>query len=118
MITTWLIRVLAFIGAFTLGKILFDFLHYQKDAKQYLSNCSKVQPGMTLAEAKKIMGDYDYYERENRSEIWTFLNNDTTKTYFLNYPTVALASEQTAILFDPVTQIVTGVACGDTQKAK
>ncbi len=72
---------------------------------------------MTLQDAKKIMGDYDYFNRANRSEVWTFFNNDTTKQYSLTYPSPALASEGTWIHFDPKTQIVTGVTCGERQQS-
>lgn len=108
----WAIRVLALIGAWSVGKFAFDSVRYYSDAKVYSANCEKVKPGMTVAEAKKVMGDYHYYTRANRSEIWTFLNDDTTKTYYLQYPTPFMASDGTQIHFDPITQLVTGVTCG------
>ena len=68
---------------------------------------------MTLQEAKEVMGDYAYYERKNRSEIWTYYNNNKEKTYHLTYPTRFGASTGTDIYFDPDTQIVTEVVCGE-----
>ncbi|MBC6606378.1 hypothetical protein H8B13_06085 [Hymenobacter sp. BT188] len=76
-------------------------------------NCEKVKVGMTLEAAKKLMGDYNYYERANRSEIWTFYNNEKAKQYFLTYPAPFAASEGTWIHFDPETQLVIGVTCGE-----
>ena len=111
----WAVRILAVIGLLCVLKWGFDAVQLQTDADAYLSNCEKVHLGMSLEEAKKIMGDYEYYKRANRSEIWTFLNSDTTKVYYLNYPTPFMASEQTAIYFDPVTQIVVGVTCGESR---
>ncbi len=68
---------------------------------------------MTLREAKEIMGDYEYYERKNRSEIWTYFTNDSVKTYYLTYPAPFAASTGTEIYFNPGTQIVTRVVCGE-----
>lgn len=68
---------------------------------------------MTLEEAKKIMGDYDYYNRKFRSEIWTYYTKDPQKVYHLTYPTIFGASTGTEIYFDPNTQIVTKVICGE-----
>ena len=62
------INMLALIGFISIGKIAFDVVKRQYDAKQYLANCENVLTGMTLDEAKKVMGDYDYHLRANRSE--------------------------------------------------
>ncbi|GAB2456021.1 hypothetical protein GCM10011375_04030 [Hymenobacter qilianensis] len=109
----YLTLLLAAIGAFTILKFFYDTYRLQKDATGYLASCEKVKVGMTLEEAKKIMGDYNYYERANRSEIWTFYNNEKTKQYFLTYPAPFAASEGTWIHFDPETQLVIGVTCGE-----
>ena len=115
--TKWLLRIFSLIGGTAVGYYIFDVVRLQNDANTYLSNCKQVQIGMSLAEAKRIMGDYDYYSRTNRSEIWTLLNDDTVKVYFLSYPAPFAASEQTSIFFDPATQLVTGVACGEATLA-
>jgi hypothetical protein len=93
--------------------MVFDLWEKQSDASQYLKNCEKVKVGMSLKEAKQIMGDFNYQERKNRSEIWTYFNNDTAKTYHLSYPTVLAASTGTEIYFDPKNQLVTNVICGE-----
>jgi hypothetical protein len=59
------------------------------------------------------MGDFDYSNRKNRSEIWTYFTNDSVKTYYLAYPAPFAASTDSEIYFDPVTQIVTRVVCGE-----
>ena len=114
-----MINTLALIGFVSTGKIAFDVVKRQKDAKQYLANCEHVRPGMALDEAKKVMGDYDYYLRVNRSEIWTYpvpCSNDVLPEkfgYYLTYPVVFSASSGTEIHFDPITQKVIGVVCDE-----
>ncbi|MCP2045055.1 hypothetical protein [Pontibacter sp. HSC-36F09] len=108
-----LIYIFAFIGLIATVKVIYDFIKEQSEASQYLSVCENVKVGMTLEEAKKVMGDYEYYRRRNRSEIWTSFNNSTEKTYYLTYPAVFLASTGTEIYFDPDTQLVTKVVCGE-----
>ncbi|MFT2011507.1 hypothetical protein ACMA1I_22745 [Pontibacter sp. 13R65] len=92
---------------------IYDFLKAHNDASQYLSLCKNVEVGMTLEEAKKVMGDYESYRRRNRSEIWTSFNNSEEKTYYLTYPVVLFASTGTEIYFDLDTQVVTKVICGE-----
>ena len=112
------INMLALIGLISIGKIAFDVVRQEKDAKQYLANCENVRPGMTLDEAKKVMGDY-YHLRANRSEIWTYPisgSNDVLlrkSGYYLTYPVVFGASSGTEIHFDPITQKVIGVVCDE-----
>ncbi|MEJ8801369.1 hypothetical protein [Pontibacter sp. H249] len=108
-----LLYIFAFIGFIATVKTIYDFLKEQNDASQYLSMCGSVKVGMTLEEAKKVMGDYEYYRMRNRSEIWTSFNNSKEKTYYLTYPSVFLASTGTEIYFDPETQLVTKVVCGE-----
>ena len=105
--------VFATIGLFSSIKLVYDLWKRQSDASQYLKNCEKVKLGMTLKEAKEIMGDYEYYKRKNKSQIWTYFNQDTVKIYYLTYPTVFAASTGTEIYFDPETQLVTSVVCGE-----
>ena len=108
-----IIYSLAIIGAFSIGKVLYDITKRQMDASDYLKKCEEVKVGMTLEQAKKIMGDYDYTNRKFRSEIWTFFNNDSLKVYYLTYPTIFAASTGTEIYFDPNTQLVTKIVCGE-----
>jgi hypothetical protein len=108
-----LLYIFAVIGIIATIWVIYDFLKAQNDASKYLSRCDNVRVGMTLEEAKKVMGDYEYYRRRNRSEIWTSFNNSEEKTYYLTYPVVLLASTGTEIYFDPDTQLVTKVVCGE-----
>lgn len=108
-----LIYCLATIGLISVLKFGYDLIKYQNDASEYLKKCREVKIGITLQEAKKIMGDYAYYERKNRSEIWTYFSNDHVKTYYLTYPAPFTASTGIEIYFDPTTQIVTNIVCGE-----
>ena len=103
--------VFAIIGM--INTILFFVNQYNssKEAKEYAQNCEKVKVGMSVEEAKKIMGDYDYYEKTTRSEIWPEdLRLESPRKFYLNYPA---SSTPHRIYFDPNTMIVTKVFCGE-----
>lgn len=103
----------ALIGATTLLLWVADFAKQNNVGKSYLKNCANVKVGMTLEQAKEVMGDLDYYNHKYRSEIWTVFDKNTSKVYYLSYPAVIGASTGTEIYFDPNTQIVTKVVCGE-----
>lgn len=108
-----ILYIFAAIGLFSVLKLIYGIWKHESIGSQYLKNCEKVEVGMTVEEARKIMGDKIQQSRENRSEIWTYHNDSKGHVYFLSYPTVYLASSGTSIHFDPNTQLVTGVVCGD-----
>lgn len=108
-----LIYVFAIIGLISTLKFCYDLFNYQSDAAEFLNKCHEVKIGMTLQEAKKLMGDYSYYERKNRSEIWTCFDGDSVKVYYLTYPASFSASTGTEIYFNPSNQVVTKVICGE-----
>src|SRR5688500_3418494 len=51
---------LAIIGILSIFNLIFNLWKKQLDASEYLKNCEKVSTGMTLKEAKEIMGDDEY----------------------------------------------------------
>ena len=108
-----LLYAFALVGLISVCKFIYDLVKYESDAVEYLHNCEEVKIGMTLKEAKKIMGDLQHWKIKNKSTIWTYINDRPEKTYYLTYPAVFAASTGTEIYFDPDTQIVTKVICGE-----
>lgn len=104
-----LLYPLAAIGAFSIVYTVADVVQHQQAAKQYLTNCSNVQVGMTLVEAQEVMGcdGSPIY----RGEIQTNLYSGLTPAYFVTYPTSIISSKSISIEFDPLTQRVTSVNC-------
>src|SRR5215203_5632176 len=100
----------AFVGVLSMLLLAIDFFKQNSTAKTYLRNCENVKVGMSVEQAKSIMGDLDY-NHKYRSEIWTVFNQDTAKVYYLDYPSAFGASTGTEIYFEPNTQIVTKVIC-------
>lgn len=81
---------------------IFIALKVQKDrrAQRYLVNCKRVEPGMTFRQAEKIMGDDEG-------------SDHTTARGELQYITPSFARTGTTIYFNPETEIVTEIICGD-----
>ena len=108
-----LLFVLTIVGILSILNFGFDFIKCELKASQYSKKCQEVQVGISLQKAKQIMGDYIPNRKECRSEIWTYYNNEPKKIYYLTYPTKFGSSTGTEIYFDPNTQIVTKVICGE-----
>lgn len=98
---------------YSLAVVIYEWVKYERDAHTYLQNCKDVPVGISIQEAKEIMGDRIYYKRQNRSEIWLsnpYKKRDNPK-YYLIYPTGFGASQSIRIYFDPTSQLVTKVVC-------
>jgi hypothetical protein len=104
----------ALIGAAASVSFIYNFFKHQSEAKLYARNCLDIQTGMSFSEAKKIMGDYDRFEKSSYSEIWIeHVEQDSIRQYYLSYPTVFGGSAWPMIYFDPVTMKITKVICGE-----
>ena len=102
----------AFIGVLSSIGSVYDFFRRQSVATAYGENCLNIRTGMSLLEAKKIMGDDRWFEKSSRSEVWIEnIEMDSMRRYYLSYPAVVAASEWPMIYFDPVTMKVTKVVC-------
>ncbi|MDX9789316.1 MAG: hypothetical protein RBT61_00655 [Candidatus Kapabacteria bacterium] len=109
---------LAFIGllfiVFTILKI-YNFYKLEKITQSYWDNCKKVEVGMTLSEAREIIGDlkYQYWTQDEYSgEIIISEYNGKIK-YSLEYPMILAGSDNMRLRFDPNTLIITEVFCGE-----
>lgn len=81
----------------------------------YYNNCEKVKVGMTLKEAREIIGDlkYQYWSADEISAEIIVYERNNELTYSLNYPMYFGGSDNIQIKFNPNTLIVTNVFCGE-----
>lgn len=104
--------VLAIIGAISSLMQIYDFFKSENEAKEYRKNCEMIKVGMTVT--KKVMGDYKWFRKNTRSEIWIEgRKNDSKSGFYLSYPAKFGASGWPMIYFDPNTMTVTKVICDE-----
>jgi hypothetical protein len=106
------ILIFALIGILSTIIYAYQFFKSQNDAKDYQKNCVLVKIGMPVSEAKKIMGDYDWFKKTTRSEIWIEDSKvDSLRQFYLSYPATFGGSDWPMIYFDPNTMLVTKIRC-------
>lgn len=106
--------VLAFIGFISSCIYIYRFCTAQLEIKAYSKNCDKVEIGMSVQRAKEIMGDYKWYTKQVRSEIWIEeIKTDSSVRFYLSYPATFGSSDWPMIYFNPKTMVVTEVRCGE-----
>ena len=91
------------------------FYRTEKLTREYWKNCEKVEIGMTLKEAREIIGDlkYQYWtQHENSGGIMVSEYKGELK-YTLEYPMVFAGSDNMRLEFDPNTLRVTDIFCGE-----
>jgi hypothetical protein len=92
-----------YIGFCLLGVLIIAIaleINKNSRAQQYLVNCKRVEPGMTVKQAEKIMGDEDGSDHSvGKGE--------------LQYITPPFARTGTTIYFNPEADLVTEVICSD-----
>ena len=110
-LTLW---AFAIIGIVVLLINAFNFIISQRESKLYATNCDHVEIGMPLLDAKKIMGDLDWFKMRTRSEIWIeYPRTNSTRLFYLSYPDQFGGSGGPMIYFDPNTMMVTKIYCGE-----
>ena len=111
-----LIITFALIGILLLSIEAFGFFRHELITSQYWENCKKVKPGMTLNQARTIIGDADYESHTQddiSGEIIALQKSDGTVDYILEYDMVFAGSDNPKIYFDPNTLLVTKVFPGE-----
>lgn len=100
----------AFIGIFSTLLFFIDYSKHNKASKRFTINCAEIKEGMSLKQAKLIMGD----DNANKygSEIWLISGNGSAPEFYLSYPAKPGGSYGPQIYFDPKTLIVNKVICG------
>ena len=107
----FVLKILALIGVIFLLVITFRFVRRKHEVSTYDSNCHHVKVGMTVDEAKEIMGDNRPWEKQTSSRIHIYRHDDPTLRYCLSYPGWIGSSDWTQIYFDPTTMLVTKIHC-------
>ncbi|MBD1395671.1 hypothetical protein H9Q13_00705 [Pontibacter sp. JH31] len=100
----------AIVGVVASVFVIKEFYYDSEYSELYVKNCENVKPGMTLEEAKIVMGGKNYSANKRTYKYWTSFEKGIPKQFSIYYPTSG-ASFHTAIHFDPNTGIVTEVEC-------
>lgn len=106
----------AFIGVLLLTFEIYSYVQREITTQKYWENISKVKVGMSLKEARQIIGDakYQYWTQDFKSgEIIVSENNKGEMVYAVEYDMLFGASDNPKIYFDPKTLIVTEVVKGE-----
>ncbi len=100
----------AFIGVLATFYVCREFYLDAEYSTRYIKNCQRVQVGMTLEEAKVVMGGRNYRDKEKSFSFDTSFGKGIPTRFTLNYPTSG-DSYHALIHYDPVTGLVTEVEC-------
>ena len=104
----------ALIGVALSAALLIDYRNNQNLARKYLENCNQIKSGMSLNEARTILGEFDdnYFFIYKKQPEFSFLQTDSLPPqYFLRYPN--LEDEGNVVLqFDPLTNKIVAARCG------
>ena len=109
-------NILAFSGVLLLIFEVYNIIENERITKKYWENISKVKVGMTLEEARKIIGDskYESWTQDNKSgEIIVSKDTNGKLTYAVEYDMVFGGSDNPKLFFDPNTLIVTEILKGE-----
>lgn len=110
-----LLYFFAFIGVVSLVAKIVGFYQSENITSQYWKNCEKVKIGMTLIEARQVIGDlkYQYWTQDSKSVEILVQQSKKGIEYTLEYDMVFAGSDNMRIHFDPNTLQVTKVFCGE-----
>ena len=91
------------------------FYQNEKLAAHYWKNCQNVEIGMTLEQAREIIGDLRYasWTQDKKSAEILVYEWKGEVTYSLVYPMLFGGSDTMRIYFDPITLRVTEIFCGE-----
>ncbi|KAA5547877.1 hypothetical protein [Adhaeribacter rhizoryzae] len=110
-----LLYVLAFIGMISMISKVIGFYQTEKLTRQYWDNCGKVKVGMTLKDARQIIGDlkYQYWSQDQESAEIIVKQGQNGVEYTLEYNMIFAGSDNMKLYFDPITLRVTKIFCGE-----
>ncbi len=107
--------IIGIISVVPLTSKILKIYQTEKLISKYWNNCEKVEVGMTLQEAREIIGDlkYQYWTQDNKSGEIIISDFNGELTYSLEYPMIFAGSDNMRIEFDPITLRVTDKFCGE-----
>jgi|GEM_PF-6576498 hypothetical protein len=110
-----LFAVIGIISVVTLTSKIFKLYKSEKTVRKYWKSCEKVEVGMTLQEAREIIGDlkYQYWTQDDKSGEIIISDFNGKLTYSLEYPMIFAGSENMRIKFEPIILRVTDKFCGE-----
>jgi hypothetical protein len=108
-------NIFAFLGVIFLTYGIYNFVQREKLTEKYWANIKKVKIGMSLNEAREIVGDlkYQYWTQDCESAEIIVQNIDGKVVYTLEYAMVFAGSDNPRIYFDPNTLIVNKINIGE-----
>ena len=106
---------LGIIASTSLIMKVINFYKSEKVIQSYVANCENVEVGMSLEEARKIIGDlkYQYWASHEKSGGIIVKKIDGEVIYSLEYPMRFAGSSNMSLRFDPITLKITEVFCGE-----
>ena len=107
--------IFAIIGIISLISEIVGLYRTEKMTREYWKNCEKVEIGMTLEEARGIIGDlkYQYWTQDDKSGEIIITEYKGELSYKLEYPMIFAGSDNMRLEFDPKTLRVTDKFCGE-----
>jgi len=107
--------ILVIIGVICSISKITRFYINEKTTREYWRNCEKVEIGMSLDNARKIIGDakYQYWTQDHISGEIIISSYEDELKYTLEYPMVFAGSDNMRLEFDPITLSITDVFCGE-----
>lgn len=110
-----LLYIFALIGVVSIVSRMVSLYFSEKRTRQYWSNCEMVKVGMTLNEARQVIGDikYQYWTQDEKSGEILVSQGKEGPEYTLEYDMVIAGSDNMRLYFDPITLRVTKVFCGE-----
>ena len=108
-------NIFAFLGFIFLIYGIYNFVKRERLTKSYWENIKKVKVGMTLNEAREVIGDlkYQYWTQDDKSAEIIVQIIDGKPIYTLEYDMVFGGSENPRIYFDPNTLKATKIINGE-----
>lgn len=104
----------ALIGVSLSAALILDYRNNQNMARKYLENCHQIKIGMSLNEARIILGEFDddyFFIYKKQPEFEVVFADLLSRQYFLSYP--YLEDEGNVVLqFDPLTYTIVNARCG------
>ncbi len=110
------IKIFAIIGILLFSLKVFTFFEKELIARKYFENCKKVKVGMSLSQAREIVGDIDYQYWTKSYKSGSIIVNpeaEEKRKFSLEYQEVFAGSDHPQLYFDPKTLKITEVFTGE-----
>lgn len=111
-----ILNFFAIIGMALIILKIVGFFQHEATTRKYWANCRNVKVGMTLGQAREIIGDKEYQHWTKSYKSGSIVVNpqyDESRRFYLEYEMIFAGSDTPKIYFDPTTLLVTEVFLGE-----